>query len=169
MRVIARELQLTATVGRGSYTFKCYLAGQAVTSSATVRVTGDGSARAPAPVQPVTLAGLAGPDKAYQAYAARQLAALAGAVTRIRADLRGDDLAAARRAWLAAQLDWERVGASYDSFGDAGVAVDGPRGHRACCRRPGPSSMRCSRPCCQPGPAANGSRPAPPRWPPGSR
>jgi high-affinity iron transporter len=33
--------------------------------------------------------------------------------------------AGARRSWLAAQLDWERVGASYDSFGDAGVAVDG--------------------------------------------
>ena len=71
------------------------------------------------------VAELAGPNKAYQAYAARQLAALAGAVTRIRADLRRGDLAAARRAWLAAQLDWERVGASYDSFGDAGVAVDG--------------------------------------------
>ena len=76
-------------------------------------------------MQPVTLAELTGPNQAYQAYAARQLAALAGAVTRIRADLRRDDLAAARRSWLAAQLDWERVGASYNSFGDAGVAVDG--------------------------------------------
>jgi len=26
---------------------------------------------------------------------------------------------------LSAQLDWERVGASYDSFGDEGLAVDG--------------------------------------------
>jgi high-affinity iron transporter len=117
--------EMTATLGRGSYTFKCYLAGQAVTSSAPVQVTGDATARTPAAVKPVTLAELAGPNQAYQAYAARQLAALAGAVTRIRADLRRDDLAAARRSWLAAQMDWERVGASYDSFGDAGVAVDG--------------------------------------------
>jgi high-affinity iron transporter len=117
--------EMTATLGRGSYTFKCYLSGQAVTSSAPVQVTGDASAPAPAAVKPVTLAGLTGPNKAYQAYAARQLAALAGAVTTIRADLRRGDLAAARRDWLAAQLDWERVGASYDSFGDAGVAVDG--------------------------------------------
>jgi high-affinity iron transporter len=131
----ATTAEMTATLGRGSYKFKCYLAGQAVTSSAPVQVTADASARAPAPVQPVTLAELAGPNKAYQAYAARQLAALAGAVTRIRADLRRDDLAAARRAWLAAQLDWERVGASYNSFGDAGVAVDGlPR--RPARRRP---------------------------------
>ncbi|HSS87774.1 MAG TPA: iron uptake transporter permease EfeU, partial [Streptosporangiaceae bacterium] len=117
--------EMTATLGSGSYTIKCYLAGRAVTSSAPVQVTGDASARAPAAVKPVTVAELTGPNKAYQVYAARQLAALAGAVTRIRADLRSGDLAAARRAWLAAQMDWERVGASYDSFGDAGVAVDG--------------------------------------------
>jgi high-affinity iron transporter len=117
--------EMTATLGRGSYTFKCYLSGQAVTSSAPVQVTGDASAPAPAAVKPVTLAGLTGPNKAYQAYAARRLAALAGAVTTLRADLRRGDLAAARGDWLAAQLDWERVGASYDSFGDAGVAVDG--------------------------------------------
>ena len=117
--------EMTATLGSGSYTFKCYLSGQSVTSSEPVQVTGNTGLRAPVAVKPVTMAELAGPNKAYQAYAARQLAVLADAVTRIRADLRRDDLAAARRSWLAAQLDWERVGASYDSFGDAGVAVDG--------------------------------------------
>jgi len=117
--------EMTATLGRGSYTFKCYLAGQAVTASEPVQVTGNAGAAAPAPVKPVTLAELAGPNRAYQAYAAHQLAALAGEITRIRADLRRGDLAAARKDWLAAQMDWERVGASYNSFGDAGVAVDG--------------------------------------------
>jgi len=117
--------EMTATLGSGSYTFKCYLSGQAATSSEPVQVSGDAGLRAPVAVKPVTMAELAGPNRAYQAYAARQLAALAGAVTSIRADLRRDDLVAARRSWLAAQLDWERVGASYDSFGDAGVAVDG--------------------------------------------
>jgi high-affinity iron transporter len=121
----ATTAEMTATLGRGSYTFRCYLSGQAATSSAPVQVTGDASAPAPAAVKPVTLAGLTGPNQAYQSYAARQLASLAGAVTTIRADLRRGDLAAARTDWLAAQLDWERVGASYDSFGDAGVAVDG--------------------------------------------
>jgi high-affinity iron transporter len=117
--------EMTATLGSGSYTFKCYLSGQSATSSESVQVSGNAGLRTPVAVKPVTMAELAGPNKAYQAYAARQLAALAGAVTRIRSDLRRDDLAAARRSWLAAQLDWERVGASYDSFGDAGVAVDG--------------------------------------------
>jgi len=117
--------EMTATLGSGSYAFRCYLSGQAATSSEPVQVTGNAGVRAPVAVTPVTLAELARPNKAYQAYAARQLAALAGAVTGIRADLRRDDLAAARRDWLAAQMDWERVGASYNSFGDAGVAVDG--------------------------------------------
>ena len=117
--------EMTATLGSGSYTFKCYLAGQAVTSSEPVQVAGKAGARAPAAVKPVTMAELAGPNRAYQAYAARQLAALAGEVTRIEAHLRRGDLVAARKAWLAAQMDWERVGASYNSFGAAGVAVDG--------------------------------------------
>ena len=123
--------EMTATLGRGSYTFKCYLAGQAVTSSEPVQVTGNGSVRAPAAVTSVTMAELTRPNQAYQAYAARQLAALAGTVATIRADLRRGDLAAARKDWLAAQMSWERVGASYNSFGDAGVAVDGLPGGAA--------------------------------------
>lgn len=121
----ATTAAMTATLGSGSYTFKCYLSGQAVMSSAPVQATGNAGAPGPAAVTPVTMAELAGPNRAYQAYVARKLAALADAVTRVRADLRRGDLAAARRAWLAAQMAWERVGASYNSFGDAGIAVDG--------------------------------------------
>ena len=88
-------------------------------SSATAKGTG------PVAVKPVTIAGLAGPNQRYQAYASAQLAGLAQAVARIQADLRRDDRAAAERDWLTAQLDWERVGASYNSFGDLGTAVDG--------------------------------------------
>jgi high-affinity iron transporter len=85
-----------------------------------VQVGAAGGQAVPAAVKPVTVAELTGPNRAYQAYAADQLTALAGAVTTIRADLGRGDLAAARKDWLAAQLDWERVGASYDSFGDEG-------------------------------------------------
>jgi high-affinity iron transporter len=122
---------MTATLGRGSYTFTCYVSGQATLSSDPVQVTGSvGAGRAPAAVKPATVAELTGPNRAYQAYAARQLAALSRAVARIQAGLnhptlRNGDPGAVRRDWLTAQLDWERVGASYDSFGDAGAAVDG--------------------------------------------
>jgi len=126
----ATTAQLTATLGSGSYTFRCYLGSRPVISSQPVQVSGRPDRPAGVAVKPVTVGELKGPNRQYQAYAAADLASLAGAVAAIRADLgRGElgqgDLAAARRDWLTAQLDWERVGASYDSFGDLGLAVDG--------------------------------------------
>jgi high-affinity iron transporter len=128
---------LTATLSSGTYVFKCFMGSQPTTESQPVQVTAAGNvtppsrtanspvSSGPAAVKPVTVGELAGPNKEYQAYAAGQLAALAQAVTRIEADLRSDDISAAKADWLTAQLDWERVGASYDSFGTLGLAVDG--------------------------------------------
>lgn len=61
----------------------------------------------------------------YIAYSSGILATLRTDVDALRSDLASSDLSSARRDWLAAQLDWERVGASYDSFGALGIAVDG--------------------------------------------
>ena len=119
----ATTVSMPATLGPGSYTFECLMSG-GTTHSATVQVTGRQQAGA-APVKPVTASELEVPNLQYEAYAATCLVTLAGDVTRIHADLAAGDLAAARRDWLTAQMDWERVGASYDSFGEAGLAVDG--------------------------------------------
>jgi high-affinity iron transporter len=116
---------MTATLGPGSYTFECHMSGEAVTTSATVQITGRAAQGVPAAVKPVTLADLAGPNRKYESYAAGELTTLASAVAKIRTDLQQGRLSAARTDWLAAQLDWEEVGASYDSFGDDGTAVDG--------------------------------------------
>ncbi len=126
---------LTATLGPGTYTFQCLLGSRAATASPPVTVsastgsaatnTGTGTGTAPVAVKPVTVAELTGPNKLYQAYAAAQLTELAAATVAIEADLRHGGLAQAKRDWLTAQLDWERVGASYNSFGDLGLAVDG--------------------------------------------
>jgi high-affinity iron transporter len=123
----ATAADMTATLGRGAYRFTCYVSGQAALSSDPVQVTGPAAtARIPAAVRPPTVAELTGPNRAYQAYAARQLAALSGAVATIDRDLQaGAGRSEVAGLWLAAQLDWERVGASYDSFGNAGAAVDG--------------------------------------------
>ena len=121
----ATTADLTATLGPGSYTFRCYLSGQAVTTSATVQVTGKVAHGTPAAIKPVTIQELTGPNQKYQAYAAGELRTLASAVARIRIDLQHGNLGAAKTDWLAAQLDWEKVGASYDSFGADGTAVDG--------------------------------------------
>jgi high-affinity iron transporter len=117
---------LTATLGTGAYTFRCFMGGLPATSSQTVTVTG-ATTNTPAPVavKPVTVTELTGPNEQYQAYAAAQVASLTRAIAAIQADLRHNNIPSAKRDWLTAQLDWERVGASYDSFGELGLAVDG--------------------------------------------
>jgi high-affinity iron transporter len=118
---------LTATLGAGTYTFRCLMGSLAATLSQPVTVsasTGE-TVAAPVGVKPVTVNDLAPPNKLYQGYAAAQLTDLATTVTAIQADLRRGDIPQAKKDWLSAQLDWERVGASYDSFGDLGLAVDG--------------------------------------------
>lgn len=118
---------LTATLGSGTYTFRCLMGSLAATASQPVAVsaTTTGKVTAPVAVKPVTVDDLTPPNKLYQGYAAAQLADLAKAVTLIEADLRRGEIPQAKKDWLTAQLDWERVGASYGSFGDLGRAVDG--------------------------------------------
>jgi high-affinity iron transporter len=118
--------QLTATLDSGVYTFRCLMGSLAATASQAVQVTGAATdTTAPVAVKPVTVKDLTPANDRYQAYAAAQLADLSHQVTTIAGDLRRNDIANAKQDWLAAQLDWERVGASYDSFGDLGLAVDG--------------------------------------------
>ena len=119
----ATTANMTATLGQGSYTLVCLMSG-GTTRSAPVQVTGRQQAGTAA-VTPVTLAELSGPGNRYQAYAAARLVTLTTDVSRVRADLRRHDLAAAKRDWLTAQMSWEQVGASYNTLGDAGLAVDG--------------------------------------------
>lgn len=121
----ATTATMTATLTDGPYTFRCLMSGQAAVTSATVLVSGGSTRPGPAAVTPVTIADLTGPNNGYLAYASGDLTTLAGAVGAVRADLAANDLSAARTDWLGAQLAWERVGASYNSFGDAGTAVDG--------------------------------------------
>jgi high-affinity iron transporter len=119
---------LTVALGGGTYAWYCYLSGHPATHSASLTLTG-ASGPGPVAVSPVSLADLAGPGRQYQAYAAGELAALAARVSQVQSDLRAGNLTAARRDWLQAQMDWELVGASYDSFGSLGQAVDGlPQG-----------------------------------------
>ncbi len=125
----ATSAPLSVTLSAGSYTLACFLSGKPAMSSAAVTVSGTATATAPVAPRPVTLAELTPPNNAYQAYAARVLRTLSADVARIQADLKApgpeaSDIARARADWLDAQLQWERVGASYDSFGQFGLDVD---------------------------------------------
>ncbi len=126
---------MSASLGQGTYTFVCLMS-SGTTRGKPVTVTGD--ATTTRPVIPVTVQDLTGPNRAYQTYADGMLRTLAKDSRALRAALAAGDLAAAKRHWLAAQLDWERVGASYDSFGAAGLAIDGlPDGYAKGVNDPG--------------------------------
>lgn len=121
----ATTAPMTAVLGDGSYSFKCYLSGQPARASAAVQVAGAGTAALPTAVTPVTADDLTGPNNQYQDAARAALAALTRDIAAIRADLARNDIPAAKTDWFPAQMDWERVGASYNSFGDKGQAVAG--------------------------------------------
>ena len=120
----ATTADMTATLSNGSYTIACLMSGLPKTTSAAVQVSG-ASGDAPTAVTPVTADDLTPANNAYQASAAQALTRLTGALGAVRNDLGSGNIPAAQADWLAAQQEWERVGASYDSFGDAGTAVDG--------------------------------------------
>jgi high-affinity iron transporter len=119
---------LTATLGAGSYTFKCLMGSQPETVSQPVTVSAASTVTAPVAVKPVTVKELTPPNDLYQKYAAAQLTDLAADVSKLQKDLSKGDIAQAKKDWLPAQQAWERVGASYDSFGALGTAVDGLAG-----------------------------------------
>jgi len=121
----ATTTAMTADLGTGSYHFACLFSGHVPLAGPTVSVTGPITGSVTKAVAPVTIVDLTPPNILYQTWAAAHLTALSTQVTRLRADLATGNLAAARTDWLAAQMTWEEVGASYDSFGAAGEAVDG--------------------------------------------
>jgi high-affinity iron transporter len=120
----ATSAPLAVTLGSGAYTFACFLSGKASMTSAPVTVSGTTTAADPVAPAPVTLAELTPPNDKYRAYASGVLVKLEADVAAIQADLKRNDIAKAKVDWLTAQLEWERVGASYDSFGDLGLDVD---------------------------------------------
>ncbi|HEY6789421.1 MAG TPA: iron uptake transporter permease EfeU [Trebonia sp.] len=120
----ATSAPLSVMLSAGTYTLACLMSGKAAMSSAPVTVSGTTTATAPVAPKPVTVAELTPPNNEYQAYAAGVLVRLAADVSAIQGDLKNNDIAKAKVDWLAAQLEWERVGASYDSFGQLGLDVD---------------------------------------------
>jgi len=120
----ATSAPLSVTLSSGTYTLACFMSGKASMSSSPVTVSGTTSAAAPVAPAPVTLAELTPPNTEYQAYAADVASKLEADVAAIQGDLKRDDITKAKADWLTAQLEWERIGASYDSFGQLGLNVD---------------------------------------------
>jgi high-affinity iron transporter len=114
---------ISVKVPAGTYQFKCVMSGK-TTLSATLTASGASTGSAPVVVS-ISEADLAGPVSKYQDYAATQLVTFAAQVTTLNNDLAAGNLAAAQNDWKIADLSWERVGASYGSFGDYGNYIGG--------------------------------------------
>ncbi|GAA5179887.1 EfeM/EfeO family lipoprotein [Rugosimonospora acidiphila] len=117
-----RPMQLT--LARGSYAFRCYPEDAGGVTGPTVTIT-DGPTQGTPAVLPVDNEVLLASVKAYRTRITAGLVQLATDVNKLRQTLRGGTLAASQAAWLTAHLDYERLGAAYDTFGDFADAIDG--------------------------------------------
>jgi high-affinity iron transporter len=113
---------LVASVGSGTYAWRCVPTGGKAVTSASVRVSGGGTTRA---VLPLAESELQPPLTAYRAYVDQGLATLQGQTARLRADLASGDTAAARTDWLTAHLTYSSLGAAYGTFSDFDSRING--------------------------------------------
>ncbi|MEW5354588.1 EfeM/EfeO family lipoprotein [Streptomyces sp. 16-176A] len=113
---------LTVRLGTGAYAFRCVPEDADAVTGPTVRV--DRGRPGPA-AAPVTAHDLVPPAIAYQKWVAQGLDEVVRLTGRLRAAVDRGDLAAARTAWLPAHLQYERLGAAYDAFGDADDRING--------------------------------------------
>lgn len=111
-------------VGGGTFAFRCAMEGSsnALITGPTVTIAGPSAASA---IPPVTPEDLYGPDRQYVDYVAAGLNRLAADTDALRDTIDRGDLTAARTAWLTAHLDYERLGAAYDAFGEYDGKLDG--------------------------------------------
>jgi iron uptake system component EfeO len=114
---------LEVTLGGGVYAFKCLPDDNDAFTGPTVTVPGHAAA-GPAAL-PVTEQDVIPPTIAYQKWIGGQMSVLAAKATTLRDDIERGDLSAARSDWLPAHLVYERMGAAYDTFGDADGEING--------------------------------------------
>ncbi|MFD0730758.1 EfeM/EfeO family lipoprotein [Planotetraspora mira] len=115
---------LPITLGQGTYAIRCQPEDGALIVGPSVRVAG--SAKSGPAAVPVTYNDLYGPTREYQDYVAGGVKTLLARTKTLVAAVDRKDLKAAKKAWLPAHLAYEKLGAAYDTFGDA---IDGlPQG-----------------------------------------
>jgi iron uptake system component EfeO len=114
---------MSLDVGSGRYAFLCEVEDFDPVTGPTVIVTGH-SAGTPA-ILPITYNDLYPLAKEYAKYTEAGLQVLAGQTATLAAAVRAGNLAAAKRDWLTAHLQYETLGAAYDAFGNFDGEIDG--------------------------------------------
>ena len=114
---------ITIDFGSGKYALLCLFADASPLQGATVAVAGHATGT-PA-VLPVTYNDLIPPAKAYATEEEAAIKVMASETAALAAAVRGGNLAAARRDWLTAHLQYETLGDAYDAFGNFDTEIDG--------------------------------------------
>jgi iron uptake system component EfeO len=121
------DLQLPLSAGR--YALACLMEDTAPITGPVRTITGSGNGTPG--VRILTQSELVPATQRYQRWVRRQLGPLQRDTHRLRDLVESGNDRAARDAWVTAHLDYQRLGAAYDAFGDLGDAIDGlPSGLR---------------------------------------
>ncbi|WP_217238557.1 iron uptake transporter permease EfeU [Streptomyces sp. AC555_RSS877] len=113
---------LIATIGGGSYAWRCVPTSGAAVTSAAVTVTGGGTVKA---VLPVTEKDLAAPLATYRAYVQKGLTVLLTRTRTLQRDIEAGRLDRARADWLPAHEQYASLGAAYGTFGTFDARING--------------------------------------------
>jgi iron uptake system EfeUOB component EfeO/EfeM len=115
---------MSTTLGTGRYALRCVFSNGVVRTSTAHALSQRVVGALPAvPAMPDL--DLEPAVDAYRSYLAGALPGLWAATARLAADVRSGDLGRARADWLPAHLDYEQLGAAYNSFGDFDAAING--------------------------------------------
>jgi iron uptake system component EfeO len=114
---------MSLDVGSGKYAFLCDVEESDPVTGPTVTV--GGHAAGTRPILPVTYNDLYPLAKEYAKHTTAGLQVLAGQTATLAADVHSGKLAAAKREWLTAHLQYETLGAAYDAFGKYDDEIDG--------------------------------------------
>jgi high-affinity iron transporter len=114
---------LTATIGTGTYAWRCVPNGEGAVTSEVRRATGSGGSSTA--VVPISDKDLDAPLAQYRDYVTDHLNELAGYTDTLKKDVDSGDLARAKQDWLTAHLAYNRLGAAYGTFQDWDKKIDG--------------------------------------------
>jgi high-affinity iron transporter len=115
---------LTAVIPPGRFRLGCTYSENATVYSPTVTVSG-AAVQDAHPYQQVTYSQIAPLVTEYRAEVSAGLAVLATDTDRLLALADTGQLDQAKQAWLVAHLDYARLGAAYDTFGNFNDEIDG--------------------------------------------
>lgn len=116
---------VTVSLEPGRYMWRCIPTSGALSYSNPGLVRGGRIADPSQGYTPVLPDDLASATYTYRKSITAGLNLLAAATDRLQAAVDAGNLAAAKRLWLAAHLDYARLGAAYDTFGPFNGEIDG--------------------------------------------